>query len=79
MRDRPPGRPMRNYVLKKLSRAFQIHINEYWVRRTDPQPEPNQITLNAVIPEGTSILVDSAIAGPGREERYWFVLTPLQL
>ena len=76
MRDRSPGRPTRNFVLKKLSRAFQVHINEYWVRRVDPQPEPNQITLNAVMPEESSLLVDSAIAGPGRSERYWFIFTP---
>ena len=76
MRDRSPGRPTRNFVLKKLSRAFQVHINEYWVRRTDPQPEPNQITLNVVMPEESSLLVDSAIAGPARSERYWFIFTP---
>jgi hypothetical protein len=77
VRDRPPGRPTRNYILKKLLHGYQIHINELWVRRIDPQPDPNQITLNAVIPEKTSILVDSAIAGPGRGERYWFIFTPV--
>lgn len=76
VRDRPPGRPSRNFVLKKLLHAYQIHINELWARRTDPQPVPNQVTLNAVIPEQSSILVDSAIAGPGRGERYWFIFSP---
>jgi hypothetical protein len=76
IRDRSPGRPTRNFVLKKLSHAFQVHINEYWVRRVDPQPDPNQITLNAVMPEESSLLVDSGIAGPGRSERYWFIFTP---
>jgi hypothetical protein len=77
MRERPPGRPTRNFAVKKLLHAYQIHINEIWVRRIDPQPQPNQIALSAVIPKGSSILVDSAIAGPGKAERYWFIFTPV--
>ena len=76
IRDRPPGRPAKNFVLKKLSNVFQLEISESWTRRADPQPVPNQVSFRAVIPEGSSVLVDSAIAVPARDESYWFIFTP---